>query len=105
MDAYEDRYGQPNKGDAYERRYGKPAGGDAYERRYGGKVDVNDPESLEALAEQTGARTIPADSPGLGSRVVDILSRINYAIAGAVEELGSGQPSEHATPLEGKSVV
>lgn len=44
-------------------------------------------ELLGQLAEATGARAPEQDSPGLFRRAVDILSRPNYAIAGAAEEL------------------
>src|SRR5512139_654803 len=46
---------------------------------------------LEALAESTGARTPEQDSPGLFRRVVDVISRPNYAVAGATEELLQGK--------------
>jgi hypothetical protein len=46
---------------------------------------------LEAAAAELGARTPEQDSPGAFRRVVDVLSRPNYAVAGAVEELTQGK--------------
>jgi hypothetical protein len=46
---------------------------------------------LEQQAAEFGAREPDQDSPGLFRRVVDVLSRPNYAVAGATEELLQGK--------------
>ena len=51
-------------------------------------------ESLPVLEQQAaavGAPDVPQDSPGLFRRVLDVISRPNYAVAGAAEELFSPQ--------------
>lgn len=48
-------------------------------------------DTLEQQAADLGARSHEQDSPGLFRRAVDILSRPNYAIAGAAEELFTQQ--------------
>src|SRR6185436_6341519 len=49
----------------------------------GGSEDL---QALEQTAQQVGAPTIAQDSPGLFRRAVDLISRPNYAVAGAAEE-------------------
>lgn len=58
----------------------------------------NEAAELEALNEQYGARATERESPGLGMRVIDLLSRGNYAVAGAAEELFTerGQQTEES---------
>src|SRR6185369_8056674 len=41
---------------------------------------------LEQAAQQAGAPAVAQDSPGLFRRAVDLISRPNYAVAGAAEE-------------------
>jgi hypothetical protein len=59
---------------------------------------------LETLAETTGAPSIPQESPGLFRRVVDVISRPNYAVAGAVQEAFSGRP-ENILPRIGSELA
>ena len=50
--------------------------------------------ALESIAKQTGARPPKQDSPGIFRRVVDILSRVEFAEAGYLEEtLGDNTPA------------
>lgn len=48
---------------------------------------------LESVQQQTGAPGIEEDKPGVFRRILDLLSRPNYAIAGFVEEVGGEEPS------------
>lgn len=64
------------------------AGSPYVKKEAGGEIaPEREAELLGQLAEATGARAPEQDSPGLFRRVVDVLSRPNYAIAGASEEL------------------
>jgi len=48
---------------------------------------------LQQQVDDTGARTIEDDRPGALSRIIDMLSRPNYAIAGFAEEVMGEKPS------------
>ena len=60
--------------------------------------------NLEALQQQTGAPSIRQDSPGLFTRVLDIISRPNFAVAGIAEELASGEAFTDAMSRAGREV-
>ena len=48
---------------------------------------------LELAQQATGARGIEQEGPGALSRIIDVLSRPNYAVAGFAEEVLGEQPS------------
>ena len=47
--------------------------------------------TLEQLQQATGAPAIEQEQPGFLARTVDVLSGVNFAIAGATEELATGR--------------
>ena len=57
---------------------------------------------LEGLAGSTGARDISQDSPGIFRRVIDLLSRFEFAEAGFAEEFFGGQGAGAAFSRAGR---
>jgi len=51
-------------------------------------------QALEALQMQTGAPAVDQDTPGLGRKLIDLISRPNYMAAGIFEEIMEGTPEE-----------
>jgi hypothetical protein len=82
----------------YRSRYER-AGTD-YQSRYEAKKRSGKPtlsyevSKLEKAAEESGATEIEQESPGAFRRIVDLLSRGNYASAGIVEEMAAGRPQD-----------
>ena len=70
--------------------WGKSKGAQSSSLSWDGKAKAGESQSLPVLEQEAAAAGAPVpaqDSPGLFRRVVDLISRPNYAAAGAAEEL------------------
>lgn len=77
------------KRDLFSEAFGAPkkaAGKDLFGSAFGAPQNSESLPVLEQQAAEVGAPTPAQDSPGLFRRAIDLISRPNYAVAGAAEE-------------------